>query len=163
MSLCPTVPACAVLAGVFSAVQFGLVTLGRRASGDVEGDERFDPLGSWMTTFGAAAVAVTLAASVGAALRERRRPALHLRVLAAPGSAAGIFWTAANLFNTLAVLRGGNAVVMAQCNAAGLVTSGLWGLLWYREIRGRPALAWVAAALFTTAMTVLLSLEKAKG
>ena len=106
---------------------------------------------------------MTLVAYAGAALRERRRPPLHLRVLAAPGSGAGIFWTVANLFNTLAVLRGGNAVVMAQCNAAGLVTSGLWGLLWYREIRGRPALAWIVAALFTTGMTVLLSLEKAKG
>ena len=58
------------------------------------------------------------------------------------------------------MLRGGNAVVMAQCNAARLVTSGLWGLLYYREIRGWPAVAWAASAFFTSSMTVLLSFEK---
>ena len=49
---------------------------------------------------------------------------------------------------------------MTQINAAGLVTSGLWGLLWYREVRGRAALYWVAAALFTVTMSILLVLEK---
>ena len=40
------------------------------------------------------------------------------------------------------------------------VTSGLWGLLWYRELKGRPAVAWAVAAAFTAAMSVLLSMEK---
>ena len=158
----------AFLSGVFSATQYGVVTLGKRVSGATHDDPRFDPLGSWMTTFGVSAVGVTLLAYTAAGLiipqRDRCRafqpPPLHLRVMAIPGSAAGILWTAANLFTTMAVLRGGNAIVMAQVNAVSLITSGLWGLLWYHEVRGWPALAWVASAAFTTAMAVLLSFEK---
>eukprot|EP00326_Haptolina_ericina_P026183 CAMPEP_0181175888 /NCGR_PEP_ID=MMETSP1096-20121128/4324_1 /TAXON_ID=156174 ORGANISM="Chrysochromulina ericina, Strain CCMP281" /NCGR_SAMPLE_ID=MMETSP1096 /ASSEMBLY_ACC=CAM_ASM_000453 /LENGTH=82 /DNA_ID=CAMNT_0023263915 /DNA_START=379 /DNA_END=627 /DNA_ORIENTATION=+ len=48
-----------------------------------------------------------------------------------------------------------------QINAFSLVTSGLWGMLWYREIRGRAAAAWLVAAAFTATMTVLLGCEKA--
>jgi hypothetical protein len=157
----------AAISGVFSATQYGVVTLGKHVSGAHKGDERFDPLGSWMTTFGVSAVLVTLLAYAGAGLTSPQRgpcayrpPRIPLRVMAVPGSAAGMFWTAANLFTTMAVLRDGNAIVMAQCNAASLITSGLWGLLWYKEVRGKAALAWVASAAFTTAMVVLLSFEK---
>jgi hypothetical protein len=129
-------------------------------------DERFDALGCWMGLFGVSAVGCTLlvwaAVSVWEASRGRRAPGLQWRVMAVPGAGAGIFWSIANLFGTLAVLRGGNAVVIAQINAFSLIVSGLWGLLWYREIRGRPAAYWVVAACFTLAMTMLLGLEKGK-
>lgn len=61
---------------------------------------------------------------------------------------------------TLAVLRGGQATTIATINCFSLITSGLWGLLWYRELKGRPAVAWAVAAAFTAAMSVLLSMEK---
>ena len=77
-----------------------------------------------------------------------------------PGSGAGIFWTVANVCATLAVLRGGQATTIATINCFSLITSGLWGLLWYRELKGRPAVAWAVAAAFTAAMSVLLSMEK---
>ena len=64
--------------------------------------------------------------------------------------------------DVLAVLRGGQAVTIAQINAASLISSGLWGLLYYHEIRGVPAAQWVAAATFTAAMTVMLGFEKGK-
>ena len=76
------------------------------------------------------------------------------------GSGAGIFWTVANVCATLAVLRGGQATTIATINCFSLITSGLWGLLWYRELKGRPAVAWAVAAAFTAAMSVLLSMEK---
>ena len=38
---------------------------------------------------------------------------------------------------------------MAQMQATQLVTSGLWGLLYYREIRGRALWIWVGFALWT--------------
>lgn len=78
-----------------------------------------------------------------------------------PGSAAGIFWSIANIFSVLAVLRGGNATTTTQINAASLITSGLWGLLYYREIRGWPVVLWAASAAFTATMSVLLGFEKA--
>jgi len=41
-----------------------------------------------------------------------------------------------------------------------LVTSGAWGLLWYREWSGLAALAWCAAAAVTMASVILLGFEK---
>lgn len=162
----------AAVSGVFSSTQFGLVEYGKRETDGAHQpagsppDERFDALGSWLGAFGVSAVFCTL---VGYALvwcyeltHGRTRPSLQLRVMAAPGSAAGIFWSIANVFSVLAVLRGGNAVTMAQINAASLITSGLWGLLWYREMHGLWAVLWVAAAAFTATMTVLLGFEKGK-
>ena len=93
--------------------------------------------------------------------RPNRRRRRDKEAPSPPGAGAGIFWSVANLFGTLAVLRGGNALAVAQINAASLISSGLWGLLYYREIRGRAALYWCAAAVFTGAMTVMLSFEKA--
>ena len=61
---------------------------------------------------------------------------------------------------TAATVRGGSAIVMAQMQATQLVTSGLWGLLYYREIRGRAMLVWVAFALWTITAVVLLGMEK---
>ena len=49
----------------------------------------------------------------------------------------------------------------SQTNVFSLICSGLWGLLWYKEIRGRAVPAWVVSAIFTAAMVVLLSFEKA--
>ena len=156
----------AALSGVFSALQYGLVCAGQRASGVTPGsvDERFDALGSWLALFGLSALLCTLFAWLVAAAAERARgqpvPSVQFGVMWLPGSCAGICWSIGSICATVAVLRGGNAVTMAQINAAGLITSGAWGLLWYREIRGRPAIAWVAAAAFTAAMAILLGLEK---
>ena len=49
---------------------------------------------------------------------------------------------------------------MAQMQATQLVTSGLWGLLYYREIRGRALWIWVGFALWTIVAVVLLGMEK---
>ena len=48
-----------------------------------------------------------------------------------------------------------------QANASSLIASGLWGLLYYKEITGRPAVVWACCAAFTAAMAVLLGLERA--
>ncbi len=77
-----------------------------------------------------------------------------------PGSAAGLLYGAALLLTTAAVQLGGNAVVMAQRNAMSLVVSGLWGVLWYREIRGTALLVWCVMALLTVACVVGLGFEK---
>jgi hypothetical protein len=164
--------AAAALTGAFSALQFGVVTFGRSAAAtddDAKEDEAFDALGSWLASFGASALAGTLLLYGGLSLHlgcqdpPRARPSLHLAdgVMALPGLGAGAFWTLGNVLTVLAVQRGGNATVMAQANAAQLICSGMWGLLYYREIRGRPAVYWAASAAFTAAMAVLLGMERA--
>lgn len=158
--------ASAAFSGVFSALQYGLVSVGQRESGMAQGtfDERFDALGSWLALFGASALLCTLVAWAAVAALNTARglpvPTAKLNVMWLPGSAAGIFWSAASVCATFAVLRGGNAVTTAQINAASLITSGAWGLVWYREIRGRPALWWIAAAIFTATMAILLGNER---
>ena len=181
----------AAISGVFSSLQYGVVEYGRRqvegasppgpppsphlnlpAPPDAPPrpagpDERFDALGSWLAAFGVSAVACTLFCYVLVAVYEASNgrpspPSLHPRVMLFAGSGAGIFWSLANICGVLAVLRGGQAVTIAQINAASLISSGLWGLLYYREIRGPPAVQWVLAAAFTAAMTVMLGFEKAK-
>lgn len=111
---------------------------------------------------GPADAAVADAEEAVPAGRAPSRPvhALRLRELWLPASAAGVCYSASVLCTTLAVERGGNAVILTQRNAVSLLTSGLWGLLYYREVRGYAALAWVAAAALTTASVVLLGLEK---
>ena len=97
--------------------------------------------GSWMVSFGIGAALVTLgafaSASVARLLEGQRPPALHWQVMRVPGSIAGTLWAIANFCGIAAVARGGSAVVMAQMQATQLVTSGLWGILWYKEIHGQ--------------------------
>lgn len=165
----------ALASGVFSAVQYGLVNvakrLERRRAGCVDGgcpawlEAQFDPLGMWTVAFGlgaAAATALLYAALAGSCrVAGRPAPALQLPVMQLPGTVAGLAWSAANLCATLAVSRGGNAVTTTQMLSVQLITTGVWGIAYYREIRGGWRLAaWLAAAIWTIASIALLGFEK---
>ena len=129
-----------------------------------------------MASFGIGALSCTLLAiGLLAAFRLVRRtfgsrraaaaevplfPRLHFKIMLVPGSIAGCCWVLGNLFTTLAIVRGGNAVVVAQEVSAQLVTAGLWGIFYYRELTGEPAVFWGLAACFTLVMMVLLGTEK---
>ena len=69
---------------------------------------------------------------------------------------AGVKGANVKKLGTAASARGGNAIVMAQMQAIQLVTSGLWGLAYYREIRGRAMYLWGACAVWTIVAIVLL-------
>ena len=99
-------------AGVFSAVQYGLINAGKRyemaragcagraSTCPPELTEKFDNFGSWMLSFGIGAALVTLAflgaLSALRLLAGRRPPPLHLRVMRVPGTVAGLCWAIAN-------------------------------------------------------------------
>ena len=157
----------AVGAGTFSAVQYGLVTTGKKLAGaspSAYDKQALDPLGSWTATFGLAALLLNLLLVLGlrgaAAALGTPPPDLKLPLVWREASAAGLCYTMSVLLTTTAVNLGGNAVVLAQRNAVSLVTSGAWGLLWYREWSGLAALAWCAAAAVTMASVILLGFEK---
>jgi glucose uptake protein GlcU len=80
--------------------------------------------------------------------------------MALPGSAAGITWCLGNVLLTVANVSGGGAITGAIATTSALTTSGLWGILYYREMRGRAALRWAGWALVMAVMTTLLALEK---
>ena len=83
-----------------------------------------------------------------------------------PGSIAGVSWNIANFCGTAATTieanaSGGDAVVMAQMMSLQLITSGLWGIFYYKEMRGWPAMVWGGFAVWTVVGMVLLGQEKA--
>ena len=78
-----------------------------------------------------------------------------------PGSIAGLLWVIGNLGGELSVLIGGNAVEVPAMTAIQLITSGAWGIVYYKEVQGRCEIAiWVLAALWTLAMVLLLGMER---
>ena len=83
-----------------------------------------------------------------------------------PGCMCATAWILGNFCGTVGAAlerqaNGGDAVTMTQMMAVQLVVSGLWGIFFYREIRGRQALVWSACALWTLVSMALLGLEKA--
>lgn len=165
-------------AGFFSAVQYGAVNLGKKAAEDADGcagdsskcsavfTEQFNNFGSWMASFGIGALLVTSLYLVFFVLNTKLQglpmPKFHFKVLCIPGSTAGLLWVLGNFFQTAAVVRGGNAVMLPANQAIQLVTSGAFGLLYYREVPSlRRAALWTVAALWTLAAIILLSREKA--
>eukprot|EP00929_Paragymnodinium_shiwhaense_P076234 TRINITY_DN39158_c0_g2_i1.p1 TRINITY_DN39158_c0_g2~~TRINITY_DN39158_c0_g2_i1.p1 ORF type:complete len:429 (-),score=87.41 TRINITY_DN39158_c0_g2_i1:221-1507(-) len=170
--------ALAMTTGVCSAMQFGAVNIGRNLAQDREGcranlqacsaslREEYNNFGSWMASFGiGAALATGLSVVVLQVVVSRQgtpMPKFHLDILALPGSIAGVFWCIGALFQTAAVVRGGNALMMPATQGAQLITSGAWGLLYYHEVKGaRRQCLWIAAAAWTVMSMVFLSNEKA--
>ena len=160
----------AIAAGALSAVQYGIVTVAKHqlpppgSSGAAAAKQALDPLGSWTLTFGLTACVINAAGLGVLTVRNRALgeplPELKVREVWGAASLAGGCYALSVLLTTLAVEYGGNAVVLAQRNAVSLLTSGAWGLVYYREVRGLAALAWVGAAVVTMASVVLLGLEK---
>ena len=85
---------------------------------------------------------------------------VNFQVMKKPGAIAGLFWVLGNVFCTLAAVTGGNAIANAQMVAAMLITSGLWGILYYAEIRKGNAIVWGFFACLTLVFMVMLGLEK---
>jgi hypothetical protein len=171
---------CAFLAGVFSALQFAVITIGKKVESQRSGDpdcesdyskcpdwfkNQFDCFGSYMVTFGIGAGSVTalyLGLFVGAQrAASRPLPESHFDVLKILGSVAGCCWVGGNVFQSAAVSRGGSSVIGPANQAIQLITSGAWGLLYYREVKAPlRILCWVLSAAWTVIFVILLGREK---
>ena len=125
-----------------------------------------------MVTFGIGALGVTLLGvaffTVLSRVSDRwPRPEPQLRVMLLPGSLSGLSWSVANFCGTAAAVvesnaSGGDAVVMTQMMSVQLITSGLWGILYYHELRGKQAAVWSLFATWTLLFMALLGGEKAE-
>ena len=124
--------------------------------------EAWDTFGSWYVSFGIGALGVTLVLFLIVSCFRGSMLPLHWSVLRVAGVKAGLFWVVGNFGTTLAVVRGGNAVVLSQSLSAMIITSGLWGLVYYKE--GDLSLlrrsVWFASAVFTVISMILLGTEK---
>lgn len=168
---------CAFSAGCFSALQFAVITIGKRVEAGRLGvttcndsplcTNEFDSFGSYMTSFGIGAGLLTpLYLSMYVATEKyqgRDLPPSHFHTLKILGSLAGWCWVAGNVFQSAAVNRGGSSVMGPANQAIQLITSGAWGLLFYREVKDpKRILCWVISAAWTVAFVILLGNEKAK-
>lgn len=128
--------------------------------------EQFNNFGSWMTSFGIGAFLSTSFYYMLFAIYYSSNglpipnPARTWNVMKGPGTLAGLCWCLGNFFNTAAVVSGGNAIIMPISMCTTLITSGAWGIVYYGEVSGKNATAWVCAAVWTLAFMVALGFEK---
>lgn len=87
-------------------------------------------------------------------------PSLELRVMALPGFLSGTLWSIGNfcsLYVVSSVLGQGIGYALIQSS---VMVSGLWGILFYKEMSGRPVLYWSLCCLVCTVGVVLLAYER---
>lgn len=86
-------------------------------------------------------------------------PSFHFRVMWRPGMIAGVTWSIGNIASILSVEYLGEGVGYSVVQSAMLI-SGLWGIFWFKEIRGAATIAkWLVAASITVLSILLLSYE----
>lgn len=166
---------CAVAAGIFSALQFALISIGKKVESakfsctdcpeKLHFTEEFDAFGSYMTSFGiGAGVMTALYLSLFVSTEKckgNEMPQSHFGLLRILGSIAGWCWVVGNVFQSAAVNRGGSSVMGPANQALQLITSGIWGLLYYKEVKDPKRIAcWVASAAWTVVFVILLGREK---
>lgn len=84
-------------------------------------------------------------------------PSLHLKIMWLPGSISGILWSIGNLCSMVSVQYLGEGVGYSVTQSSMLV-SGLWGMFYFREVKGiAPRLRWLGASLLTLLGILLLS------
>ncbi len=69
-------------------------------------------------------------------------PKPQMRVMWMPGLLSGLLWSAVNVCQIYAVLYLGVGVG-SGCVQAAIIVAGLWGIAYYREIRGLRILLWL--------------------
>lgn len=80
-------------------------------------------------------------------------PSMHIRTLLVPGVISGTTWSIGNIGNILSVTYLGESVGMSvvQCQ---MIVSGLWGILWFGEIKGLRSIAGWMSSAFLTIMSI---------
>ena len=98
---------------------------------------------------GVAVVTAALWAAVWAAARcgaVAAVPSLQPRVMAVPGSIAGIAWAAGNAGSIAAVETLGEAVGYPATQCGGMLVAGLWGVFYHKEVPAKDAARWLLFA-----------------
>ena len=86
-------------------------------------------------------------------------PSMHLSKMWRPGGLSGLLWSIGNVFAILSVDYLGEGVGYCVVQASMLV-SGLWGILFFKEVQGTTTIAkWFGSALLTISGILLLSYE----
>lgn len=86
-------------------------------------------------------------------------PSLHIRTMWLAGGTSGLLWSIGNFGSMISVQHLGEGVGYSVVQAAMLV-SGLWGIFYFREIKGTVTISkWFFSASITVCGIILLSYE----
>ena len=89
----------------------------------------------------------------------RALPSFHFEVMWLPGILAGTVWSIGNIASIVSVEYLGEGVGYSVTQSSMLI-SGIWGIVWFREIRGIGLITkWLLAAILTVFSILLLSYE----
>ncbi|CAB9519490.1 expressed unknown protein [Seminavis robusta] len=92
----------------------------------------------------------------------RALPSFHWKIMWCAGGTSGLLWSTGNFFSILSVYYLGEGVGYSVVQA-GMLVSGLWGILYFHEIKGAATIAkWLASASITICGIILLSYEHHK-
>eukprot|EP00928_Gymnodinium_smaydae_P032990 TRINITY_DN23753_c0_g1_i1.p1 TRINITY_DN23753_c0_g1~~TRINITY_DN23753_c0_g1_i1.p1 ORF type:complete len:426 (+),score=76.83 TRINITY_DN23753_c0_g1_i1:57-1334(+) len=111
---------------------------------------------------GAIIVNITLAALYFCALKfwwRSELPALHLRVMAFPGFLSGTLWALGNMCALYAVDVLGQGIGYSLIQSS-VIISGLWGILYFKELRGRAVMFWAVCCAICVIGVIWLALMK---
>ena len=82
---------------------------------------------------------------------------MYFKTIIVPSNLAGLIWSFGNMGQILSVTYLGESIRMSIVQSR-LIVSGIPGILWFKEIRGRRAiLLWSISAVITFVGIVLLS------
>lgn len=88
-----------------------------------------------------------------------RLPSFHLGVMWRAGGTSGLLWSIGNFFSLISVFYLGEGVGYPLVQTSILV-SGLWGIFYFKEVKGTERIAkWLLSSLVTVFGILLLSYE----
>jgi hypothetical protein len=91
-----------------------------------------------------------------------RIPSLQLRTMFVPGLISGLLWSTGNMASIYAVLGLGQAIGYS-CSQGAILVAGLFGIFYYREIRGVAIAHWLIWAAVTVGGIVMLAFAQQRG
>jgi hypothetical protein len=156
----------AMLAGLCSALKFAVKHIGSNldTSDSATHKSKFGIFESYMISFGLGCAMVTpifvSLFCLSQKAQHKELPSLEFPVMKIFGFLAGAVWFGAYMCQQAANDLGGQAGMGPAVNAIKLVVAGIWGLLYYREIKGPARITcWVLSAAWTITFVLLLSSE----
>merc|ERR1711939_1301403 len=152
-----------------SAMKFTVKHIGHTLDNSDTKEAKFGIFEFYMMSFGVGcAISTPLYFAIFAlwqkGIRHKELPSIELPVMKIYGFLAGAVWFAAYICQQAATDIGGGGAMGPAASAFKLIVAGLWGILYYREIRGPAKITcWLLCAAWTTTFVILLGSELEKG
>jgi hypothetical protein len=152
----------AMTAGFLSAMKFTVHHFGKNMeSGSDNVEAEFGVFESYMISFGVGCAITTpvylaMFALWTKGIQRKEFPSIEFPVMKTYGFLAGAVWFAAYMCQQAANDLGGQGTMGPASSACSLIVSGLWGILYYRELKEPLQIAcWIFFAVWTMTFVIL--------